>query len=267
MKRYYSLREISSELDIPKSTIVKYKDYFQDFLPMSGEGKRKKFEESALGVLSMIRELREERKLDWMEIKQVLAEKFGEPEQPEVEQSAVVATVQQVAPVNLDYIEHMVAVIGSQLMMMTRAVEQSRKISAETDRKVEVLSKRVVEAERKTDLVIGELLNRDDSAGAGIEELTGGMRKEFDRINVGMQHLAEVTGKSSTNGDFQKKLEALADRIESMAKDVTLFQSKYQVLLRENEVLKGRIRQMGERYPEKPEEAKRGGWLSRFKRD
>ena len=78
MKKYYSLRDLSQELNIPKSTIVKYKDYFPDFFKLYGDGKRKKFQEESLEVLRTIRELREEQKLDWLDIKDVLAERFTE---------------------------------------------------------------------------------------------------------------------------------------------------------------------------------------------
>jgi hypothetical protein len=57
-RKYYSLRDLSLELDIPKSTIVKYKDFFPEFFPMFGEGKRKKFDETAVDALKMIRDMR-----------------------------------------------------------------------------------------------------------------------------------------------------------------------------------------------------------------
>ena len=97
MKKYYSLREISAELGIPKSTVVKYKDYFSDFLKMSGDGKRKKFEDSAVTVLRAIRDLRENQRLDWLEIKDVLIREYGAPK-PDAVTAVAISSPQGASP-------------------------------------------------------------------------------------------------------------------------------------------------------------------------
>ncbi len=78
MKKYYTLREISQILDIPKSTIVKYKDHFGAFMRIVGDGKRKKFHEDSIETIRIIRELREDRNLDWLDIKDILQKRIEE---------------------------------------------------------------------------------------------------------------------------------------------------------------------------------------------
>lgn len=271
MKKYYSLREISNELGIPKSTIVKYKDYYSDFLKMAGDGKRKKFEEDALEVLRVIRELREDKKLDWMEIKDALGERFGAPA-PAPAPSPPAAVALQPAPsvsaVKIEYLSHMVLVIGAQLLSLRGMVEQTVRRSGRNGKNIVTVARHVAQTERKLDLVLGELLSRDGHYREKLKAMAAGMRKDFDRLNVAVQHLSEeVAGEIPDAAEQRASLAKLEQKIDKLVSENAMSQSRHQVLLRENEMLKNKLRESAKTQPESLKENRRGGLMSIFRRD
>ncbi|MFA6451358.1 MAG: hypothetical protein WCX65_17930 [bacterium] len=276
MKKYFSLREISAELGIPKSTVVKYKDYFSDFLKMSGDGKRKKFDESALDVLKSIRDLRENQRLDWLEIKDILLKEYGEPESEP--NTSVAITAQQavsnsaaavaISP-KIDYITHMVTILGSQTIEINAELEKAKKSGGRNNKNTVVLARRLVQVERKLDLVIGELLNRDDRQLKDLKLVASGMRKEFDRVNVMLQRLAEeVAETKKTPPEEAETFSQMKQLVDRLTKDGASFQNKYQVAQRENEILKNKIRELTYKQEQKVEDSPRrgGGLRGMFKR-
>ncbi len=279
MKKYYSLREISAELGIPKSTVVKYKDFFTDFLKMSGDGKRKKFDESALEILKKIRDLRETQRLDWLEIKDILNQEYGAAEdetggdEDQNEASLPVpvapAAVAASSP-KVDYIAHMITVLGSQMMEMSESMESADNRATRNNKGLIALAKRLVKVERKLDLVITEMLNRDGKQIEDMKKTAGDMRKEFDRVYVAIQHLTEEVAKAGKAPAAEAAvIDQMKQMVDKLGKDGAMFQSKYQLLLRENEVLKAKIRDLSYKQHDKTEELTRrsGGLRSIFKRN
>ncbi len=269
MKKYYSLREISTELGIPKSTVVKYKDYFTDFLKMSGDGKRKKFEENALEVLRAIRDLRENQRLDWLEIKDILAKQYGAPEPPPVVAVAPAAPPPPAVSPKIDYISHMVTVLGGELMDITSALHETSARALRNSNNTAVLAKRLAKVERKLDIVITELLNREGMAAEGMKQENAEMRREFNRINVAIHHLGEeMAGVKAAPAEEAEAIKQLKQLVDRLGKDGAAFQSKYQVLLRENEILKAKIKELNRTQEEKPASPPRksGGVRSIFRR-
>lgn len=267
MKKYYSLREISNELGIPKSTIVKYKDYYSDFLKMAGDGKRKKFEEDALEVLRVIRELREDKKLDWMEIKDALGERFGAPA-PAPPAAVALQPAPSVSAVKIEHLSHMVLVIGAQLLSLRGMVEQTGRRSERNGKNIVTVARHVAQTERKLDLVLGELLSRDSHYRERLKAMAAGMRKDFDRLNVAVQHLSEeVAGEIPDAAEQRASLAKLEQKIDKLVSENAMSQSRYQALLRENEILKNKLRESAKAQPELQKENRRGGLMSIFRRD
>jgi len=54
MTELLSIKDISQELGIPQSTLRYYRDLFMDYLPSSGEGKKKRFYPEAVAVFQSI---------------------------------------------------------------------------------------------------------------------------------------------------------------------------------------------------------------------
>ncbi len=267
MKKYYSLREISTELGIPKSTVVKYKDYFSDFLKMSGDGKRKKFEDNALDVLRAIRDLRENQRLDWLEIKDILEKKYGTPTPPPA--VAPVPVRDAASSPKVDYISHMVTVLGGELMEISSALHETNTRALRNGNNTVALAKRLSKVERKLDLVITELLSREGMAAETMKQANVEMKREFNRINVAIHHLSEeMAGVKAAPAEETEAVKQLRQLVDRLGKDGAAFQSRYQVLLRENEVLKGKIRELNRTQEEKPAEPPRrsGGMRSIFRR-
>jgi hypothetical protein len=277
MKKQFSLREISLELDIPKSTVVKYKDLFPDFFTLAGDGKRKKLDSGALETLKAIRELREESKLDWPEIKETLIERFGAPkpklsEAPAEPQKALVPQA-SASVEKIDRLEHMLAILGSQMLQMNERLEKSMKQSKKTEADAAIMAKALARAERKIDLALGEMLKNDSGNKRFVMELAETFRAEFGRLNATVSTLRHEMGEIKKAGldnvdTAAGALEEIKNKLEKTHSDNGAFQTKYQVLLRENEVLRTKLRQMSAERTEQPAEAPRQGtgwrtWLKR----
>lgn len=54
MTELLSIKDISQELGIPQSTLRYYRDLFMDYLPATGEGKKKRFYPEAIEVFQVI---------------------------------------------------------------------------------------------------------------------------------------------------------------------------------------------------------------------
>ncbi|HOY63635.1 MAG TPA: hypothetical protein PLK80_11805 [bacterium] len=277
MKKQFSLREISLELGIPKSTVVKYKDLYPDFFTLSGDGKRKKLDSGALEVLKAIRELREESKLDWPEINQTLIERFGapKPKQPEASAEPQKALVPQTAASveKIERLEHMVAILGGQMIKMNERLEMFMKRSEKAEAEAAVMAKSVARAERKIDLALGEMLKNDSGNKKFVVDLAETFRAEFGRLNATVSTLRHEMGEIKKNGlesmdAFAGALEEFRSKMEKTQSDNGAFQTKYQVALREIEVLRTKLRQMSAERTEQPAESPRQGtgwrtWLKR----
>jgi len=53
----YTIQEISKLLNVPESTLRYWRDKYEDFIPMVGEGRKRRYKEEAVIVLKRIAEL------------------------------------------------------------------------------------------------------------------------------------------------------------------------------------------------------------------
>lgn len=267
MKRYYSLREISQELDIPKSTIVKYKDYFGDYMKMAGDGKRKKFEEEAVQVLRDIRRMRENEKLDWLEIKDILEERYGGAEKEEEKEPA--PPPQPAQTPQLDHIAHMINAVGGEILGIARSVNALQQNSRRQDRAIINIDKKLRQNQKNVDLVMSELLEREKTARKDYNDTVKLMKQGFAKILVNMQHIRETVAEKSSGGDceaLEQKVDKLAENVEQVISEGTLFQGKYQVLLRENELLRRKLNELAETKKGEEAQEKPSGFMGLFKK-
>lgn len=248
MKKYYSLRELAVELDIPKSTVVKYKDYFSDFLPTHGEGKRKKYDDTALEILKEVRKLRDDDKLDWLEIKDLLDEKYAHAESQEAPQQIVPATaspmaVQTIAKADTRHLEHMVNVLAGEVIKLAEGVSDVKSAVSRQGNAIQKIEKRVEQTGRNLEAVAAEILRRGNGIDRQeLKKLAAGINSEFSALKESVKKLAA----DSTAGgakEENKELTAVVKKVEAlMSKSGDA--AKQQVLAKENEVLKKKLKEM-----------------------
>lgn len=290
MNKYYSLREIAQELQIPKSTIVKYKDYFTEFLPFVGEGKRKKLSEEGMELLREIRDLRENANLDWTQIRELLTERARQAEAPQppppepqappryAEQPVYVqqqyaaqpppqtTAVAVQAPGRQDeikairHLNHMIYTLAGELV-------QSRRQVSYLSRKIEDNSSQIRALQTANTRASHELTNLhrlvskvDNKNRKRLEVIIEYMRSEFQRVNVGVARAAKRVDKKPEDTETLTKLN---DKIERVIEDAAMYQARYALLKRENQVLRKKL----EGAPAKQPDTRGGtGWKDIFKR-
>jgi len=285
-KKYYSLRELSQELDIPKSTIVKYKDFYPEFFIMHGEGKRKKFDETGYQVLHDIRELREEKKLDWMEIREHLEQQFkdllGQEEEKAIAEQQQKLVTQ--ANARLDHLGHLFTALTGEVVKIGAQARKLEQQQLGQSRMMIKLQKSYERLHHDVELLIMETVNRTDANRKAVKEVGADqqahiqeIRAQFSDIRKGMENLAVrmrtlpsspppvASGSPARAEDLQQ----LLTKIDKLSEEGALNQSKYHVLLRENELLKNKLRdasrmQEEEEFSDKP---RKGGLLGMFRKE
>lgn len=262
-KKYYSLRDLSVELNIPKSTIVKYKDFYPGFFKMFGEGKRKKFDEMSLEVLRMIRELREEKNLDWMEIKQELESKFGEKIDAEEAEESAQRALAGATVARLDHLAHLftaltgeVVKIGAQVRKLQEQADRNSKLLAQPSAKPQdtmKLARAIAALRHDTEMMFLEMMNRDNAgktrSAEQFRDTIRELRGRFDAVQKSLDTLAATVRVAPPQANVQVDLSqspdfrALAAKLERLTEDGAVNQSRYQILLKENELLKNKLRE------------------------
>jgi len=76
LSRLMTLKDIAKQLDVPESSLRKYRELFSDFIPGVGTGRSRRYRAEAVEVLKDIRDMREEQHLPWDAITEKLAEKY-----------------------------------------------------------------------------------------------------------------------------------------------------------------------------------------------
>jgi len=271
MKKYYSLREISSELDIPKSTVVKYKDYFSDFLPMSGKGKRKKFGEESLEILATIRKCREEDNLDWLEIKDLLSEKYGEPpEDPGTSLSRETPGAVEPRSKQIEHVLHLVNAVATEVIRISGSVSEVRERTRKHGDSLDKIAGQVARTERNMEMVMADLLERDGQREKSTKKIMQQVHAEFEQVNKRLKALAAEMASAGNGSEKQARenMELLKKRIDTLVEESVLQKGKYNTLKRENEELHRKLR---ERRSEREssgtrqeETRKSGGFFSRL---
>ena len=71
-----TLKDIALELDLPESTLRKYRDAFPEFVPTVGSGRERKYRRDAVDVFVAIRKCRTEDHLSWEDTAELLSQQF-----------------------------------------------------------------------------------------------------------------------------------------------------------------------------------------------
>jgi hypothetical protein len=266
-RKYYSLRDLSQELNIPKSTIVKYKDYFPEFFVMHGDGKRKKFQDDALDILRTIREFREEKKLDWLEIKDLLHDQFSESahtapaEAPAAAPTGAlaVAAPDHATAAKIEHLAHMFNALAWEVINIggqTRRLRQSQAAQAAALAKIE---NNITRLRRDVEALLLEIIHREDSTKKYLQSNIGEIKAQFTSIQKNIVALANgIKAVSKTDPAQAEAIRALSEKIERIARQPDAGQDKYQALLKENKLLKEKLKQMDQVMHEAPPPRNKG---------
>lgn len=271
-RKYYSLRDLSLELDIPKSTIVKYKDFFPEFFPLFGEGKRKKFDDTAVDALKMIRDMREIKKRDWMEIRESLTEKFGGPLVGAEPAAAAAAPAEAPAAASravinrMDYLGHLFTALTGEVVRLGEQIQHIEQRQSALSKAQIAIYKRQSFQSKKTaqsmdrlqhelEAVFIELMDRDAGNRKRILQLRKELLGRFGETKHAVNKLAAAVrvppaGENAANLEEFQKLE---EKIDRLAREGAFNHGKYQVLLRENEMLKRKLQEESRRYDQAPQ--------------
>ncbi|HOO55561.1 MAG TPA: MerR family transcriptional regulator [bacterium] len=101
----YTLKEIAQQLELPESTLRKYRDTYPQFIPYVGSGRERKYRIEAIDVFKAIRDCRVERHLSWDDTEKKLMDRF--PMNPDEMAKKAVVTEQE-ANVFLERVEEAV---------------------------------------------------------------------------------------------------------------------------------------------------------------
>lgn len=76
MSKLLTLKEIAGVLGVPESSLRKYREFFEAFIPSVGKGRSRRYRTEAIEIFKDIRHLREDMQMPWDAITDKLAERW-----------------------------------------------------------------------------------------------------------------------------------------------------------------------------------------------
>jgi regulator of replication initiation timing len=132
----FTLKDIALQLDLPESTLRKYRDAFPEFIPTVGSGRDRRYTADAADVFSTIRACRTDEHLSWEDTSEHLAQKFpidtdagarGEPPPSVAERvPAAIQTATTLKKMEKEGAEQsfLLTTIGAELVKLSRGVDR-----------------------------------------------------------------------------------------------------------------------------------------------
>lgn len=178
-----TLKQVAERLDLPESTLRKYRDAYVKHIPCVGSGRERKYREETVEVFKLIRDCRAELHLSWEDTEKELAKKF-----------ATVAEASGPDPAAFD----------------ERVAEMFEKLGEAIGR----LEKSGARQEFLTTSLAGELMNMGSSMGV-IKTMAGDMRS----INKTFYdyHASAQRQQKQTEQNVRMLLEAMGTLLEGMS--------------------------------------------------
>ncbi|HOX27788.1 MAG TPA: MerR family transcriptional regulator [bacterium] len=254
MSRLLTLKDIAKQLDVPESSVRKYRELFSAFIPSIGSGRARRYRSEAVEILQEIRNLREELHMPWDAITDKLAEKYpmdatpqGGPRQTAMDlagevvepaPAAVRTPAQTASPIhpakqehNGDYLRKIVAVSEKQTMIvnamaleMMRAVE---KVRQDTITENQRLQQNIAGMINSLSSSISTVNQQERALLREIRERVESLEKTFDGISAATDQAAKITQLREHLKILKEKL----DQRESMFQDL---KKSCEIMKREN---------------------------------
>jgi len=279
LSRLLTLKEIAQQLGVPESSLRKYREIFDSFIPSVGTGRSKRYREDAAGILSEIRHLREEMHMPWDAITDHLAKTYpmdaapaGTPAaQPELLQTSLFSTPAQPAqqqpqamqptmqPVAYQqpaapapaqdgaYYKKILAMSEKQTMIVNAlALELMRSVG-----KTRNESKReVAELEKKVSDLLGNLYHSMSVYSQHERAMLNDIKTRLDGMDKSLADFAGMADKSVNVVQVKEQVRMLSEKLTQREKAISDLKKNFDVLKREN----AELREFKQRHIDRAEE-------------
>lgn len=228
-KSLYTLKEIAHRLKLPESTVRKYRDVFEAYIPYVGSGRERRYREEAGDVFREIRDCRENKHLSWEDTEVIIADKF--PMNAEACQSRKRAAIS--AEEALEIVERLEGVMdsmnkaaGRQEFLMTTLAGQILRFG-EMAKKINVISDNV---------------DRILRSSYSYNEVVQRQNKEYQKDAETIKKMIGVLqgGNTKIRNHIDRKIEFLESRIGKGIKSAEQGKSEFSDV---NETIENELRQ------------------------
>lgn len=244
-----TLKEIAKQLDVPESSLRKYRETFSAFVPSVGTGRSRRYRADAIEVLKDIRDLREDMHMPWDAITDQLARKYpidatpaipsvsagaARPAQPRIGDAPTAVTQEPqraLSQAGSQYLRKMMAISEKQAMMvnalaieMMRAIDQVRKESREDCGRLQRNMAEVIGALSKS---LGVISQQERALLREIQGQIKSMEQMIDKFAAEHDQAIEVV-------QLQEQLNIIKEKIGQRETVIQEYKKSFGVLKKEN---------------------------------
>ncbi len=249
MSRLLTLKEIAKQLEVPESSLRKYREIFSAFIPSVGSGRSRRYKNEAIAILKEIRDMREDMHMPWDAITDVLSKKY--PIEIETESSppppaqqpdlpappAQKIVTQQIRQPALDdrVIKRLLAVSENQTMLVNA-------MALEVMRSVEEVRK---EAQRDNMQLRENITQMIDALTKSISSIRGNERAlirelqtDIQKIEQSVDMLAKAGSKAVEVAQLQEQVRIARQKIKQHEELVKKYKRSVDIMKKENAELR-----------------------------
>jgi DNA repair exonuclease SbcCD ATPase subunit len=251
-----TLKDIAKQLDVPESSLRKYRELFNDFIPGVGTGRSRRYRAEAVDVLKDIRDMREEQHLPWDAITENLAGKYPIDATPkgagpaqttmpletgalEVERSSAAASDAKTAAAVtgnggnlmakfLAMNEKQTMVVNAIALQMLKAVEMVREEARAENRQLRENISRA----------IGSLAAAMNASAGRDRESIEQIKKQLDAIEENIEKISEAGDSAADVARVKEELRVVRARLAQKENAVEEIKKSVEVLKKENASLR-----------------------------
>lgn len=264
MSGLLTLKQIAGVIGIPESSLRKYREIFEDFIPGVGSGRGRRYHNEAVEVFREIRAWREDENMPWEAITSKLAEKYPintetvrvTPEDVPVRPAASYSP----RPAPQEQLPHPMPIVAASDPEYTMAL---RRIKALNERQLAVINALATEMLRFIErqqsdgtasqaAMTKEIRAMSESMGVAVQRLNASVadnvRKQGEYVAGIYQRLAALEAnynelvkggvQSIRVDEVKEKILSMRKKIEERDKVIEEFKNSFEVLKRENSELR-----------------------------
>jgi DNA-binding transcriptional MerR regulator len=252
-----TLKEIAHQLGVPESSLRKYREIFEAFIPSVGSGRSRRYREDAIEILREIRDLREEMHMPWDAITDTLAKKYPIDATPAGPQTAQMQMpLQQQAPYPAEpaapqptaarqapqqavaiqqpdnqIFKKMIAVTERQTMLVNAlALEMIRGAEkARVDNHNEIAT-----LEKKMTNVLNMLYNSIGTYSQHERALLRDIQARLDNVDKSLASFAAVGDQTVQMIQLKEQLKIISEKLVTREKAIQDYKKNFDVLKKEN---------------------------------
>lgn len=247
MSRLMTLKEIAKQLDVPESSLRKYREIFSEFIPSVGSGRSRRYRADATEVLKDIRHLREELHMPWDAITGHLAEKYPidatpKDAKPRAAQTSMRLDSEQVeiahrqppqqpAPDGNNYMKKFLAISEKQTMIVNA-------VALEMIRSVDLVREEAREDNRQLRESVYSLINSLAGSINTISkrelETLSEVRKQLDAMEKSLETFSKTGDLAVKTAQLQEYLRIAKQKLDQKEKTIEEYKKSFTVMKKEN---------------------------------